>query len=380
MGKYIVETDQGQFEIETDDPAQANKSLPAPGDTLKFKEQDFLSRAYNVALPVGGTIAGGAVGTGAAPGAGTFAGGALGFGGGVALAKGIDRMRGMAPPLTPSQIIPETASNITEGVQAEMLGGIAGKAIPAVRGATGKGFSRLQQFLTGKPAQEFSRVAKDPGALLPSILGGPKSMKDASSSYGNYPKKIDVADDTTDLMVGAYRKATVGAEDYNLTDPGFIKEAVRKLEPGEAYKAYQATQTVLKNMVENKNPVLFRNRVIFKDALKDYLIEIDPAFGKTISNFARSALRNSMTDILPSNKYGTPSIGRAGFGAPILGPLGYAAGGPIGATAATMMGASPLVNAVGRAGMAATGNLLQKPTTAKSIFAIIKDQNRKRKK
>lgn len=334
-------------------------------------ERDLLSKAYNVALPVGGSVLGGVVGTGIGP-EGTFAGGALGYGGGKALADLIDRKRGMKAPLTPKEIIPETAGNIAEGVQAEMLGQSAGAAVQGISKATGKGLSKFQQFLTGKPAQEFSRVGQDPGVLLPTVLGGPKSLADASAAYGNYPKRIDVSDDTTDLMVNAYRKATQGAQDYHLTDPEFIKDSVKKLEPGEAYKAYQATQTVLKNMVEKKNPALFRSRVIFKDALKDYLKDLDPSFGETVRNFARSALRSSMTDVLPSTKYGVPSIGRAGFVSMFLRPLGGGLGLATGAS-------SPLVNSVARAGLSTAGNILEKPAVAKSVFSGIKDNMRKKK-
>ncbi len=46
---------------------------------------------------------------------------------------------------------------------------------------------------------------------------------------------------------------------------------------------------------------------------------MDAEYAPAAKEFARAALRSNMTDIFPTNKYGTPSVGRAGFVRMILG-------------------------------------------------------------
>jgi hypothetical protein len=213
--------------------------------------------------------------------------------------------------------------------------------------ALGRGAARLGQAFSGVKAGDYARLADDPAAILPEIAGGSKSMEAAGDAYGAAAKGAGlksrlgtlpehpavVRDGLKKVMDGLPEEATEAATEQ------WIKENVFRLSPQESLNNFRSAGKVLEAAVEGKDKEAVRTVSIFKDALRERLSTWSPEFGKASKDFARSALGDKFTNLVPLNKYGSPSIGRAGFTALATGTMGGAAL------------ASPVLHGLGTAGV-----------------------------
>lgn len=253
-----------------------------------------------------------------------------------------------------------------------MLGkmGAASPAIKTIGKALGRGAARVGQFLSGIKPSSYERLAKNPSVMLPPGVGGPPLRSTAGKALGDAvgaadaSLAIDPTRNAENIMKKSYQKATEDIPSKYLNDEATLKAAVKRLSPEEAYEGLRSTNEVLKGMVEGKNSTLFRDRVIFKNALKEHMSELSGEYAKASKNFADAALRDEFTNILPTTKYGTPSIGRAGF-SKLLG-LPFAVNSPI------LHGA---ITAAGSAAVKGASNILKNPAVRQILFQTAKKKN-----
>lgn len=375
MGKYVVETDQGKFEVQTEEPDEVHPALPGIGESVTPSSMaETASKIYTPVLKYGGAMLGGAIAT---PGdvlsgpVATAAGGALGYAGGKALANSIDRFTGVQQPLTPKEVLPETAGAIKEGVQNEATGlatgAVIGKAAEGVGNALrSKTAGKIASFFSGKNPTLYKRLANDPAAILPSAMGGPKPIGQAGEELGQatgsmgVTKSLNPNPDHSGTVNRAWAKIT---EDIptNLPEKDQIQainDNVKRLSPQETYDTYNSLKKIIKAQVQDKDPELMRARVILQNALKDRLGSLSGEYAQASKDFARSALRGDFSSIFPTTKYGTPSIGRAGFASAILGKAAL----PI---------SSPLIHGLLTAGGSAGAQAIQKMMSIPELAPVV---------
>lgn len=258
----------------------------------------------------------------------------------------VGRLAGM------DKLTPEAAQTaIATNAAGEAIGsGIAkvGSKIFKVFGAkAGSAFSGL------KP-QSYGRLLDDPSAILPEALGGPKSMASAGAEIG---KSLESAGVVKSISPTASHGAIVDSMFAKIADAVPKSELTEKnipglvniLTPTEKADMLKSLRMVMKTAVEGKDPVILRNRMLWKTALVDALEREAPGYAQNVKDYARAALREEFSSILPRNKYGTPSIGRVLFGGGPIGAAAGAAGGPVAGLVAGGAVVSPMVHGVATA-------------------------------
>ncbi len=257
------------------------------------------------------------------------------------------------------QLTPEAAQTaIATNAAGEAIGsGVAkmGSKIFKVFGSkVGSAFSGL------KPAS-YGRLLDDPAAILPEALGGPKSMAKAGAAIG---ESLDAAGVVKNISPTASHGAIVDSMFSKIADAVPASELTEKnipglvsvLTPTEQADMLKSLRMVMKTAVEGKDQQILRNRMLWKNALVDALESGAPGYAQNVKDYARAALREEFSSILPRNKYGTPSIGRVFFGGGPVGAAAGAAGGPLAGVLAGGASVSPLVHG---AATAATGAALK---------------------
>lgn len=342
MAVYEVQTTDGTYEVETEDPPKDHPDYIAPGKEITFSvSPDTLSKYYTPTLEGAGAVIGGAVSSALGPIA-TAAGGTLGFAGGKAVANLIDRGLGVQPPIDVPGAIKETGSDIYAGAKNEAVGLGAGAALSKASQAAqaalkSKPVGRFGEFLSGKTSSLYKRLANDPQAMLPSWLGGPPPLKQAGAALGQavdeagIAKSLNPNPDYSGTVTRAFDKvmADVPTNLKEAEQISALKENVSRLTPQETFDAYNSLKKLIKTQVANKDPELNRARVIFQNALRDRLTSLNGEYAKASKDYARSILRSDFTDLFPTTKYGMPSIGRAGFVRMALGKLSLPLSSPL---------------------------------------------------
>lgn len=275
--------------------------------------------------------------------------------------KTIPDVPGVSPSI--SNVIKQAGVGAAEEATPRALGWIGGKM------AKGAGAIRnnVMAWFTGKKASEFKRLAEDPKAILPPFMaseGAPPSMEKATSDLADSMRVNDMSKTISpvepkygQIVEDTWEKVTKGIPKKYLSDPETVNAAVKSLPAQEAFDSLQAVKKLMKFGVEGKDKELLRNRVIFKNALIEHLSEMAPEFGAANKEVARAFLRSSMTDILPSTKYGTPSLTRSAF----VRMLGLPAGV-----------SSPIVNSAVLVGGQAAGKVIENPTAVKYISDLMR--------
>lgn len=380
MATYLVSTDQGDFEVETEDPAQDSPDFMAPGAEKSFAEK--ASPYYHTALSVGGALAGGLA---AAPGSpiASAAGGALGFAGGKSAANFLDRSFGVQPPIDAGQALQEVGENVYAGVKNEATGLGVGKALgmakKAIQGPIAKGYGKISQLLSGVKAKDIEKTVKDPALVLPKWAGGPMQRREAGALLGKAEKEAGLVADDAAAEVG---KAT-GLGRFAAKENPFVAnqtkahgyfervKAGEELTPPEMLDAYKAAQDYLTTVSRVDRKFVAMDE--FKTALQDSLKMANPGYAKATEDFARAATGNNVTNVLPRTQTGKVSQGRVGFNALLTGAGSTA--GPVGAAAA-FAASSPLTYGAGAAALGATakaaGVAAESPNFLRAIIAAAK--------
>lgn len=386
MAKYKVETDDGVFLVETEDPGEGAMAVGESRDFIKDAAKtssSFLQKVFRGAYgkpaadiatkPITEPLKAGAeiiernpeaalesipilagIGAGAATlGAGAIpsilAAGGAGMAGRAATqigrsAIGLPAVSPQQPtiPFTKKQIpdipgIPKSVSRpiIEGGTQAAMAGVFpAAQAVltsTPVR-ALGRGAARVGQAFSGIKANEYGKLLKDPTAWLPEWLGGAKSIEKAGDAYGEAAKgaglrsRFNPVPEHAATVKTTFKTVMEGLPE-NATEAeaiAWMKANAPRLSPQETLDAFRSTGKVLDAAVEGKDKEAARILSLYKDALRERLSTWSGEFAKASKEFARSSLGSKFSNLLPLNKYGTPSIGRAGFAALATGTMGGA--------------------------------------------------------
>ena len=255
-------------------------------------------------------------------------------------------------------------------VSGEAIGpaiGLAGKVL----GPFGKGAAKVGQMVTGVEAQKFRRLAQDPAAILPEFLGGSKSVAKAGRELG-------AAIDETNLIKETNPFFNADSVSKNLWDKtkSFLKGETPPPTPQEMFEGKRAIDEVLsKTPWAKRQGTLWRDRVLFKNYLRDELGKLYGNMAKASKDYARSALGRDFLSVVPVNQSGTPSILRSGIGT----GLATAAGLPF---AAGLAASSPLV----AGGLTAAGSGLIKgavgaaknPVLRRGFLSILADSKTRR--
>ena len=211
------------------------------------------SDIYTPALVTLGGVAGGAAGMAAGPGAPAAVpvGGALGMAAGEAASEGIDRLTGLKPPIQGIvDAVSEIAKNIEHGVEYEIGGRVAGKAIVF---ASGPMASRLNDGM-----KMVMRKAKDMGIeLSPAEVLGSKTLSLLENVMDNLP----IVSDFSKKFRLDQVKQMIKQRDYLLKTHGSA-DAIESL--GESIQ--QAADDTMRahTKLSAKNSLELKNRLLRK--------------------------------------------------------------------------------------------------------------------
>lgn len=264
-----------------------------------------------------------------------------------------------------------TPSAMQQNLGAEVLG--SALVAPALKGAV-RGTSKVSELLTGNPASNFKRLADDPAAILPEMLGGPMGKKKAGALLGQAEKDAGFVPTTLEPGTGSPAgglKAFEGKTspfkgDQGLADIAYERVAKGdQLTPQEALEAYKATSRNLTKM--SRKDARYVEMLRFEKALGAELEAISPEYAAAKKAYARAALGDSVSNVLPRTATGKVSQGRLGFNALIFG------GGSL-INPAAMVGlalGSPLTHGVGTATLGAASKAVSKPGVSAGFLASI---------
>lgn len=415
MAKYLVETDNGKYEVETEEPNPSHPDFMQPGQEKSFSEKawDFANAALPgmvgpinearknpqgamEALPSNLAIGAGLLTGGAGLAPAMLAAGAAGAAGRGLVQAG--RKLGGLPAVSPEQpTIPFTKKPIPdvpgisvpasrmliEGATQAGLEGAGRLVSPLVKGARAaaravdrKVIAPIQQLLTGIPGRDWLKLSKDLKVLKPEILGGAPGKKVAGEAIKGAEESAGLYESAMPTNLGkTYVEDTVkqmsrGFSEKELSRPEIVGELVKQLTPQEAFNLRHAVKNTMDSWTAGKQMPEFRQYTILKESLNNYLGEIAPAVRAAQTVFADAAQRAKLTSLLPLTKYGQPSIGRMGFAGAALG--GAAVTHPL-SLITTALSTMPVLHAGARATATAGLNALEKsaPQAANMMRALL---------
>lgn len=400
MAKYLVETDNGKFEIETEEPESpmlkvgeekslAEMASSAVTSDVQPTKEGFIPRMARATkeaflsplspfIPglrkrVFSPLAGQAGLTQPIEEAGERLG--------QAVRGSTANIRGKYPLASelPAVKAPLAIADVVSGglKPSEMQTNIGGEGVGlGVRLATPgivKGTSVLSELLSGADRSNFQRLAKDPKALLPRWMGGPVSKKVAGAEKGAVEKELGLVTSRVEEETGKLSKTLKKFEgkpnpfeESNAKGKSYFDRVSKgeQLTPQEKLEAFTASEETL-NKTPRKDQHWYKI-YDFKETLKKELRAEFPKWGEALDKYARSAMGESVTNIFPRTRTGRPSIGRIGFGT-------LATGGgflnPVVGAGALLT--SPLVHGTATAGLASLGH------TPPGLLAILQKAARK---
>lgn len=355
MGKYIIETDQGKFEVQTDEPTDTHPALPETGNTLNLAEKasQFVQPAIG---PGQGVVqsAGQSAKEMFAPTADTLKrainpnigqAGILrpleqaGQNVGQAVRSSLGRLpkpMQLLPPVVAMNILSDALTPTAFQQQAGVEGIVPGVE-GAVRGA-GKAEAYLGQGASGVHATDLQKVVDRPGLYAEGIknkLTPGNQVREAGAQLGQATKDAgfvnETAVDPQRLKEMNPRFRPFVEKQNPFTGKGSIAEQYfDRVKSGdnltlpETYDAYQATRDVLKKATR-KDAVMSQ----FSRSLQDELKSASSAYKQAAALYERAATGEKVTNLLPRTETGKPSLGRMGFMSLLTGPLAPITASPI---------------------------------------------------
>lgn len=257
----------------------------------------------------------------------------------------------------------------------------AGQAVvaPAIKGLS-RGTSKVSELLTGSQSSNFNRLADDPAAILPEALGGSMSKKKAGALLGKAERDAGFVTTPLEPESGSAAKGIKSFEgktspfkgDQGIADVYFERVAKgEQLTPQEALEAYKSTSRTLAKM--SRKDARYVEMLKFEKALGSELEAISPEYAAAKKNYARSAMGDATSNILPRTATGKVSQGRVGFNALIFG------GGSIinPAALAGLALSSPLTHGITHAGLGAASKAISIPGLSTGFFSKLKESARK---
>lgn len=263
-----------------------------------------------------------------------------------------------------------TPSAMQQNLGAEVLGQFAA---PAIKGMV-KGTSKVSELLTGTPASTFKRLADDPAAILPEMAGGSMGKKKAGALLGQAEKDAGfvptVLEPETGKAAGGLKsfegKTSPFKGDQGLADAFYERVAKgEQLAPQEALEAYKATSRNLSKM--SRKDARYVEMLRFEKALGSELEALSPEYAAAKKQYARAALGDAVTNVLPRTATGKVSQGRLGFNALIFG-----GGSIINPAALTGLAlGSPVLHGAGTAALGAASKLASTPGVPTGVLATL---------
>jgi len=255
--------------------------------------------------------------------------------------KFVGRMAGMEN-LTPEEAQKAIATNAAGEAVGSGIARVGKKVIKGIGSKIGSAFSGI------KPAS-YGRLLDDPAAILPEALGGPQGLSKAGKAIGKSleeagaVKSISPTASHGAIVDSMFKKIADSVPAETLTEEN-IPKLVGVLSPTEKVEMLKSLRQVMKTAADGRDPAILRMRMLWKNSLVDAIEKEAPGYAKNVATYARAALRDEFSSILPRNKYGTPSIMRVLAGG---GPIGAAVGSGAGPVAGALAGAasvSPIVH------------------------------------
>lgn len=255
-------------------------------------------------------------------------------------------------------------------------GPIAEKAAPYLKKggkAVAKGYGKVAEFFGGVTSSDIVRLADDPAAVLPEIMGGSKSTDKAGKAFGKTVEKSGflpkAATEGEGLGKFAGRESPFKASDAVANKYYERIASGQKLTPPELYDAYQSAQESVSKM-SRWNPRKIE-MLDFKNALQTELQSLSGEYAQASQDFARAAVGRSTSNLLPRTATGKVSLGRTGFANLVAPGIGTVLSSPAfyGGTTAAVSGAAKGLAAV-------VGN----PTARRVAFSEIVKRARSKKK
>lgn len=403
MAKYQIETDDGKkYLIETEDSPTSSAQPSTDSsmfDTIKNWGKKIFGGSTpgtelgqtvgeNVLGPVGGILGRAAAANpqtivNQAPVAGMTAGDILGghimAGVGGATGEALKQVDSalLGKPVDYSsmdalaQIGKQGAAGVASSVAGKVLSPVINTGVDLASNVgklAAKGFGKVAEMFSGLPSSTIQRLAEDPAAILPELYGGSMTTAKAGAKVGEAAKAAGFLPEGQTL--GEKRLAQFAGQENpfkgsdSVAGEYFKKvSAGEQLSPSDTYDAYQAASESISKM-SRKNP-RYVEMVNFKDALGWELRNTLDATGRyadAVKDSARAFLGRDTSNILPRNKAGNVSLGRAGFDSMIFPHAGYLVSPPLayGATTAAVSG-----------GAKATAAALQNPVSRQLLFSQI---------
>lgn len=278
-------------------------------------------------LPMGGMMAGGAIGS-ALPIIGTGAGMSAGAGLGSIAQKMANMVYGTSGPVNPTTTIagipmaPKAAidpmmnaamAGVPETQEGQKVGQAIADTYQGAKPGIKKTLGQIGQMFTGKSANKVRRLINDPAAILPESLGGAKSVEDASKQYGEalandktsiFHEDGHVTRGITKTEFSPFSKGKHDADE--LAQSIWDKwKAGEPINAQEAFDAKRATDLTWPAVVKEGNSEQIRALSEFKTAMDDVMSSQGAGpFLKASKDYARARLGADFTQILPRTKTG----------------------------------------------------------------------------
>lgn len=269
-------------------------------------------------------------------------------------------------------------SSIQQQIGAEGIGPAAGPLFSKL----GRGAANVGEFFSGVKARDYARLAKDPAAILPEALDGSKSISRAGKELGaeiqkvglkkginpgdpKYAKSVSEAWDKIEQKVGS------DALEFNTESA--VRDGIADMTPQELYKVNKDVSKLMKFAPDAKDKEVMRLRAILSDATRERLGQLAGDYAKASSEYARSAVGDTFTNLLPLTKYGKPSIGRAGF-------TGMLASGARAALPWVPVVNSPIVHGAATVAAGTTAKATAIPGAKGGLTQILKNYKERQKK
>lgn len=306
MSKYRVETDGGTYEVETEDIGQ-----PVGNSISKFDQVKTVAKTLgkqlikpiveNAPEVVGTALAGlESSGVGTIPAMAMSGAGAMG---GEIVNQARQAITGDNPPTSMGESLKRQGGAFVRGATAGAVPAIINKAAPIANAIGSK-------IATG--AEKLSGLTYDtPGVLR-------EAFNDPSLIFSKGIEAARNAYETAKGAAGVMRPELEGT----LKKMDFVEKSIEiakngQINPYEALEARKALDS-LKNKIAA--PAYRATRQLFDDIAKTAYAGADEAYSRAVKSTA-------LTDFMPKNKTGTPSIGKMILGgvktvtAPFLSPI-----------------------------------------------------------
>lgn len=262
-----------------------------------------------IARPVleqGGFLAGETIGTEIAPGPGTIMGAGIGQGAGSVAANSLESFVKGQPQPSKEEMMNAFGSQAAIGAGSALAGAGTRKLL--------KAGSKVKEALSGVGSERFGQLIKNPSAILPTWMGGPKSIKEAGTLLGEAEKAVGIEQPTVGELVNFKRS---GLNKAAMEELDTIEKTVKAGIPLDNFKPQTLLDNIgrvdriIKSESASEYSELSARAKMLRKSLVEALSKNEPDLQAARQVYHQSALHREFTSpamgLLPKNKGGTIS-------------------------------------------------------------------------